>query len=149
LAAKPAKPVRREGRYRWIVVLSLASMTIVSYGTMLYAFSVLLGEDATAGEFGRALPCAALGLGVVVSGALAPLVGTLCDVAGSLAGLPGGSGTRGGGARDIFAGDRMVAGARCLRIPRRPGDGLHHGLVTTNPQLSCASTPVWPKVFPT
>jgi MFS family permease len=83
LAAKPAKPVRREGRYRWIVVLSLASMTIVSYGTMLYAFSVLLGEDATAGEFGRALPCAALGLGVVVSGALAPLVGTLCDVAGS------------------------------------------------------------------
>lgn len=58
-------------------------ITNASYGTTLYAFSVLLGEDAAAGEFGRALLSGALGLGVVVSGVLAPIVGTLCDVLGS------------------------------------------------------------------
>ena len=65
------------------MVLVLAAITNVSYGTTYYAFSVLLGADAAAGEFGPALLSGALGLGVVVSGALAPLVGTLCDVAGS------------------------------------------------------------------
>ena len=35
------------------MVLTLAANTNVSYGTILYAFSVLLGEDA-AGEFDRA-----------------------------------------------------------------------------------------------
>ena len=58
-------------------------ITNASYGTTLYAFSVLLGEDAAAGEFGRALLSGALGLGVVISGVLAPIVGTLCDVLGS------------------------------------------------------------------
>ncbi len=72
-----------EGRYRWVVVFVLAAITNVSYGTILYAFSVLLGEDAAAGEFSRTLLSGALGLGVVVSGALAPVIGTLCDVAGS------------------------------------------------------------------
>ncbi len=37
------------------MVLTLAAITNVSYGTILYAFSVLLGEDAAAGEFDRAL----------------------------------------------------------------------------------------------
>ncbi len=37
------------------MVLTLAANTNVSYGTILYAFNVLLGEDATAGEFDRAL----------------------------------------------------------------------------------------------
>jgi MFS-type transporter involved in bile tolerance (Atg22 family) len=64
-------------------VVVLAAITNASYGTTLYAFSVLLGEDAAAGEFGRALLSGALGLGVVVSGVLAPVVGTLCDVVGS------------------------------------------------------------------
>ena len=66
-----------------MVVLSLAFITTVSYGTILYAFSVLLGDGAVAGELGRALPSGALALGVLVSGALAPLVGTVCDVLGS------------------------------------------------------------------
>ena len=78
-----AGPTRGEGRYRWVVVLSLAFITTVSYGTMLYAFSVLLGDGAAAAELGRALPSGALALGVVVSGALAPLIGTVCDVLGS------------------------------------------------------------------
>jgi MFS family permease len=71
------------GRYRWVIVVVLAVITNASYGTTLYAFSVLLGEDAAAVEFGRALLSGALGLGVVVSGVLAPIVGTLCDVLGS------------------------------------------------------------------
>src|ERR687890_1225544 len=71
------------GRYRWAIVVVLAVITNASYGTTLYAFSVLLGEDAAAGEFGRALLSGALGLGVVVSGVLAPIVGTLCDITGS------------------------------------------------------------------
>ncbi len=64
-------------------MLVLAAITTVGYGTLLYSFSVLLGEDAAVGEFGYALLSGALGLAVVVSGALAPVVGTLCDVAGS------------------------------------------------------------------
>src|SRR3712207_9148182 len=79
-AATTTEAPSNGGRYRWVIVLVLAAITNVSYGTTYYAFSVLLGTDAAAGEFGRALLSGALGLGVVVSGALAPIVGTLCDV---------------------------------------------------------------------
>ena len=61
----------------------LAAITNVGYGTIFYSFSILLGEDAAVEEFDRTLLSGALGLGVVVSGALAPIVGTLCDVTGS------------------------------------------------------------------
>ncbi len=62
---------RKEGGYRWIIVLVLAAITNVSYGTLLYAFSVLLGEDAAAGEFGWAiLPMRADIMGRHFSGAL-------------------------------------------------------------------------------
>ena len=64
-------------------MLALAAITNVGYGTIFYSFSILLGEDAAAGEFSRTLLSGALGLGVVVSGALAPIVGTLCDITGS------------------------------------------------------------------
>ena len=37
------------------MILTLAAITNVSYGTTLFAFSVLLGEDADAGEFDCAL----------------------------------------------------------------------------------------------
>ena len=52
----------------------LVAITNTGYGTIFYALSLLLGEDAAAGEFSRALLSGALGLGVVVSGALAPVV---------------------------------------------------------------------------
>ncbi len=68
--------------YRWLLVVALGVMVNVGYGTIFYSFSVLLGEGAAASEFGRAILSASLGLGVVVSGALAPLVGTLCDLRG-------------------------------------------------------------------
>ena len=65
------------------MVVALATIVNVSYGTIFYSFSVLLGEGAAAGEFSRTLLSASLGLGVLVSGVLAPLVGTLCDIGGS------------------------------------------------------------------
>jgi MFS family permease len=68
--------------YAWILVVALAAMVNVGYGTIFYSFGVLLGGGAAASEFGRALLSASLGLGVVVSGALAPLVGAFCDLRG-------------------------------------------------------------------
>ena len=64
------------------MLVALAAIVNTDYGTIFYAFSVLLGEGAAAGEFSRTALSAALGLGVVVSGALAPLVGAVCDAAG-------------------------------------------------------------------
>jgi MFS family permease len=68
--------------YRWVLVVALAVMVNVGYGTIFYSFSVLLGEGAAAGEFSRTTLSAALGLAVVVSGLLALPVGTVCDVLG-------------------------------------------------------------------
>src|SRR5688500_16656754 len=73
----------REGRYRWLLVVALAVMVNVSYGTIFYAFSVQLGEGAAAGEFSRTVLSVSLGLGVAVSGALALVVGTVCDLVGA------------------------------------------------------------------
>ncbi len=81
--ATATKGSQEEGRYRWVVLFVLAAITNVGYGTIFYSFSILLGEDAAAVEFSRTLLSSALGLGVVVSGALAPIVGTLCDISGS------------------------------------------------------------------
>src|SRR4051812_7045284 len=58
-------------------------MVNVSYGAIFYSFGVLLGEGAAADEFSRTVLSSALGLGIMVSGALALLVGTVCDVFGS------------------------------------------------------------------
>lgn len=69
-------------RYRWLLVVALAVMVNVGYGTIFYSFSVLLGEGAAASEFSRAILSASLGFGVVVSGVLAPLVGIFCDLRG-------------------------------------------------------------------
>jgi hypothetical protein len=64
-AATTTEASSNGGRYRWVMVLVLAAITNVSYGTTYYAFSVLLGADAAAaGEFGPALLSGALGLGV-------------------------------------------------------------------------------------
>jgi MFS transporter, OFA family, oxalate/formate antiporter len=68
--------------YKWLLVVALATIVNVGYGTIFYSFSVLLGEGAAASDFGRAILSASLGLAVVVSGALAPLVGTFCDLRG-------------------------------------------------------------------
>lgn len=57
-------------------------MVNVGYGTIFYSFSVLLGEGAAASEFTRTILSVSLGLGVVVSGLVAPFVGTFLDLRG-------------------------------------------------------------------
>jgi MFS family permease len=81
-AASQGGGTRGSAIYRWVLVVALAVMVNVGYGTIFYSFGVLLGEGAAASEFGRALLSASLGLGVVVSGALAPLIGAYCDARG-------------------------------------------------------------------
>ncbi len=74
----------REGdrTYRWVLVIALALIVNVGYGAIFYSFSVLIGKDAAASEFPRAILSAALGLGLISSGILALLVGVACDVLG-------------------------------------------------------------------
>lgn len=62
---------RRENVREWLMVVAVATIVNVGYGTIFYSFGVLLGEGATAGEFGRGTLSAAFGAGVVVSAALA------------------------------------------------------------------------------
>lgn len=66
----------------WVLVVALALIVNVGYGAIFYSFSVLIGEDAAASEFPRAVLSAALGLGLISSGILALLVGAVCDVLG-------------------------------------------------------------------
>jgi MFS family permease len=68
--------------HAWIMVVAVATIVNVGYGTIFYSFGVLLGEGAAAGEFGRGTLSAAFGAGVVVSAALALPVGALCDAKG-------------------------------------------------------------------
>jgi MFS family permease len=68
--------------YKWLLVVALALMVNVSYGAIFYSFSVLLAENAAASEFSRTTLSASLGLGLVVSGLVAPVVGTICDTVG-------------------------------------------------------------------
>lgn len=74
--------MERGAGYKWLLVVALAMIVNVGYGTIFYSFSVLLGEGAATGEFSRTLLSASLGLGVIASGMLAPVVGTLCDISG-------------------------------------------------------------------
>lgn len=71
-----------KGAYGWLLVVALGVMVNVGYGAIFYSFSVLLGEGAAAGEFGRGTLSAAFGAGVIVSAILALPVGTLCDAKG-------------------------------------------------------------------
>lgn len=70
------------GWYRWVLVAALGLMVNVGYGAIFYSFSVLLGEGAAVSEFSRTTLSVCLGLGVVVSAALALPVGAVCDLWG-------------------------------------------------------------------
>lgn len=67
---------------RWLLVVALGLMVNVGYGAIFYSFSVLIGDGAAAGEFSRTILSASLGLGLIISGMLALVVGTVCDVLG-------------------------------------------------------------------
>jgi hypothetical protein len=115
--------MRQTGSYKWLLVISLAVMVNVGYEAMFYAFSVLLGEDAAAREFSRMVLSASLGLGIIVSGALALLVGTLCDVMGPrrvfLAGAVVGSASLAAFSPSWSEGNLLIPGAHSVRVKPR------------------------------
>ncbi len=108
-----------------MLVVALATIINVGYGTIFYAFGVLLGEGAAAGEFDRALLSASLGAGIVVSGLLAPLVGALCDIAGP---------------RRVFLAGAVLGGAG-LTLFSQAAEGWQVALVWAlllGPAMACA-----------
>lgn len=65
--------------WRWSWILVLGSAVAIAYGSVFYAFSVLITGDAAGAEFSTTALSAAYGLFVLVSGGLAAVVGRLAD----------------------------------------------------------------------
>ncbi|MGH3087938.1 MAG: hypothetical protein ACRDSJ_11550 [Rubrobacteraceae bacterium] len=113
--------------YRWLLVVALALMVNVGYGAIFYSFSVLIGDGAAAGDFSRTTLSASLGLGLVVSGMLALVVGTVCDTVGPKRVFLAGAAL---GFAGLFAFSRSTSEWQVMVVwllllgPARPGDGL-------------------------
>jgi MFS family permease len=71
-----------ENAWRWSWTVVLGSSVALAYGSIFYAFSVLVTEDAAGAEFSTTTLSTAYGAFVLVSGALAALVGHLADRVG-------------------------------------------------------------------
>lgn len=67
---------------RWWWVIAVSCFINTSYGTMSYAFSVLVTKDGPGGEFGAGVVSAAFGLALLVSGIAAIFIGTAADLFG-------------------------------------------------------------------
>jgi MFS family permease len=65
--------------WRWSWTLALGSGVALAYGSIFYAFSVLITGDAAGAEFSTTALSTAYGLFVLVSGGLAAVVGSLAD----------------------------------------------------------------------
>jgi MFS family permease len=65
--------------WRWSWILVLGSGVALAYGSIFYAFSVLITDDAAGAEFSTTALSTAYGLFVLVSGGLAAAVGALAD----------------------------------------------------------------------
>jgi len=75
------QPVSR--RRRWLQVFAVAMFINTSYGTMSYAFSVLVTRSAAGGDFGPGIISLGFGLALLVSGLLGIAVGTVADLFGT------------------------------------------------------------------
>lgn len=71
------------GWRRWAQVALASALINTSYGTMSYAFSVLVTDQAAGGDLGRSAVATGFGLAVLVSGIASLGVGTLTDLFGS------------------------------------------------------------------
>jgi MFS family permease len=72
---------RRAQRWIWVVAVSLFINT--SYGTLSYAFSVLVTNSGAGGEFGVRIVSTGFGLALLVSGFAAVATGTIADLFGT------------------------------------------------------------------
>ncbi|MFN0095998.1 MAG: MFS transporter [Dehalococcoidia bacterium] len=68
---------------RWFQVLAASAFINTSYGTLSYAFSVLVTKDAAGGAFGTATVSLGFSLALLVSGVAALITGTVADLFGS------------------------------------------------------------------
>lgn len=83
--------------HRWLAVAAASALINTSYGTMSYAFSVLVTRSAMGGEFGTGTVAFGFGIALLVSGVASVFVGAIADVfgcrrllaVGSLAGAAG------------------------------------------------------------
>lgn len=71
------------GFRRWIQVALASALINTSYGTMSYAFSVLITDQAAGGDLGRGAVATGYGLAALATGVASLGVGTLTDLLGS------------------------------------------------------------------
>ncbi|MCC7364611.1 MAG: MFS transporter [Dehalococcoidia bacterium] len=76
---------------RWLPVALAACFINTSYGTLSYAFSVLVTESAAGGTFGRGVVSGGFALGLLVSGVIAIPAGTVADIWGTRRLMAGGA----------------------------------------------------------
>ncbi|MGI8927678.1 MAG: MFS transporter [Tepidiformaceae bacterium] len=76
---------------RWLQVAAAATFINTSYGTMYYAFSVLVTRSGAGGEFGPGAVSLGFGLALLVSGIAAIAAGTVADLGGSRRLMAGGA----------------------------------------------------------
>ncbi|MGE3074665.1 MAG: MFS transporter [Dehalococcoidia bacterium] len=68
---------------RWLQVFAAAMLINTSYGTMSYAFSVLVTDTGPGGEFGAGTVSFGFGLALLVSGLAGIFAGTVADLLGT------------------------------------------------------------------
>jgi len=68
---------------RWLQVAAAAMFINTSYGTLSYAFSVLVTDSGPGGEFGAGVVSFGFGLALLVSGGAGIFAGTIADIFGT------------------------------------------------------------------
>ena len=68
---------------RWLQVFAAAMLINTSYGTLSYAFSVLVTDTGPGGEFGAGTVSLGFGLALLVSGLAGIFAGTVADLLGT------------------------------------------------------------------
>ena len=76
---------------RWLQVVAAAMLINTSYGTLSYAFSVLVTSSGPGGEFGAGTVSLGVGLARLVSGVAGIFAGTVADILGSRRLIAGGA----------------------------------------------------------
>jgi MFS family permease len=83
--------------HRWLAVAAASALINTSYGTMSYAFSVLVTRSAMGGDFGTGTVALGFSIALLVSGVAAVFVGAIADVFGCRRLLAVGSAVGAGG----------------------------------------------------
>lgn len=91
-----AGPVLARGRdamlsRRWLQVFAAAMFINTSYGTLSYAFSVLVTDSGPGGDFGAGTVSLGFGLALLLSCVAAIFTGTIADVLGTRRLMAGGA----------------------------------------------------------